>query len=1296
MSRLRWCVLVALAMVAAGASDVGAQGTASISGVIRDSGGGVVPGVTVIVKEDNSGTTFEVITGADGSYTVPALRAGTYTVTASLTGFKTAEAKSIGVAIGQPVTVSLVLEVGQLEETVTVTSSSELINVQTATVAATLNADQLNRMPTPTRNALNAFTFLPGVNVAGINRDATINGLPQSFISITLDGVSNSDNFLKSSDGFFATVTPRQDAVEAAAVTLGTGSAAQNTAGGVTMAFQTRSGGNRFAGSVYEYYRHWNMNSNYYFNEINGLGKNQIKLNQYGGRAGGPILIPGLYDGRGKAFFFFHYEQVRFPNSTTRTRTLLNERAVDGWFRYQCATGVCEVNVLELAQKNGQIYQKDPLVMSMLAQIDAGTKITGTRSASADPLLDQFVFLSPAKLFEHQPTVRLDYNLTQNHRLGGSFSQIMASRTPDYLNGYDVRFPGKQMQAGNFNSTRPIMSISLRSTLSGSMVNEVKGGFTSMWGFSRFGTPESVGIHTYENQGGYSFDFDQNIGLTGLTSRGTPTWRQAPSYSIDETLTMQRGSHSMSMGGGITITTAQDWARQTVAGINLGFHNNYDPATPLFNTTNFPGASSSQLSDARDLYALLTGRVYSITGTAALDAKTNKYVAFGPRVRQGKIGTYGVFIQDSWRVNPTLTLTGGIRWDVQSPYSPMNDVMSAATLESVCGISGLGPRTGLYDKCNFLKPGATGGKVPEFIQLKRGTEGYDTDWDNLAPALSVAWRPNIKDGFLRKLFGDPEMATIRGGWTVAYERQGMQEYSSVYGPNPGATLSLSRGRDTGLVLPGESWPVLVSQKERLYNQPFPESPTYPIPIRDARADSIYAFAPDVKIGKAQSWTVGVQRAITTDMALEVRYLGTRGSDQWSDLDWNAIRGENIVANGFLDEFKLAMKNLQANNASGVSSRRGSFAYFGPGTGTNPLPIYLAYLNGSADYNNPSAYTGGSSTWTSSTFAGRLVANSPAPVNAAGDLDGDAARRANAAKLGYPANFFVLNPHASSVTVTDSGAFSDYHALQIELRRRWSRGLSANINYQYAIEGGSAFDGFSFGRVMVGTANVRHSIKTQWDWTLPVGREHRFGSSLHPILNGIVGGWSINGVGRIQARVYNFGGARLVGMTQKDLQKMFKYYYTKHPDSGITQVWMLPEDVRMNTRRAYSTSTTTVDGYSTSLGAPEPGSRYFAPANSADCIQIKGGDCGVPRTLMVRAPWFWRFDIGATKRFNLVGRTNIEVRIDVLNLFDNVNFYPTASPGSGASIFQVTSAYTDPSNTYDPGGRLGQVMIRFNW
>ena len=1293
MNRYVRRLLLAMLMIAGSSTLAFAQATTTLSGVVKDSAGGVIPGATVVVKNSATGNTLEAVTNAAGVYSVPALQAGTYTVAAALSGFKTAQVNNVRLAIDTPATVDITLEVGALTETVNVSSSSELVNTQTATVAATLNADQLNRMPAPTRNAINAVMFLPGINTATTNRESRANGLPESFVQITMDGVNNNDNFNRSTDGFFASVTPRQDAVEAVTVTMAAGGVQQGGSGAVQIQFQTRSGGNQFTGSLYEYFRHPSLNSNYFFNKINGLPKNDVKLNQYGGRAGGPIYIPGLLDGRGRAFFFANYEQIRFPNSFTRTRTVLHPRALDGWFRYTSGGTVREVNVLALAAANGQLATKDSTTASLLAKIAAGTATTGTVNETADPLLNSYVFLSPGELFEHQPTVRLDFNITDRHRLTATWAFIYAKRDPDYLNGVDARFPG----APNyrlFDSTRPRYTATLRSTLSQNVVNELTTGITALGGASNFGNDSSNGPQTFEDQGGFAIDFDGNIGLTNWHATNAPSWRSSPTYTITNRLSWQRGNHSFQFGAEFLRNTAEENAKQVVPGINLGFSTQFDPAAGLFTTGNFSGASAGQLTDARELYALLTGRVSAVTGQAALDPDTNRYVPFAPRTRAGRIDMYSAFAQDSWRVTPTLTLTAGLRWDVQMPFVATNDVMSAVSLADVCGISGIGTNTNVYNRCNFFQPGANSGKSTlEYVQLTGGTQGYSTDWNNLAPSVSVAWRPNVQSGWLRTILGNPDQATIRGGWSVAYERQGMGVFTGVFGANPGSTITLTRDTNTGLVPAGEAWPVLLSQRDRLYNGDFNETPSFPIIARPNRADRLAAFSPDIQIGRAMTWTVGVQRSVGEDMAMEVRYVGTRGDMQWSTLNYNSIRGESLLANGFLGEFKNAMANLKANNASGLSSRRGSFAYFGSGSGTSPLPIYLAYFNGRTDATNPAAYTGGTSTWASTTFASRMSAASPSPNTSAGDLDGNLTRRNNALAAGLPANFFIPNPGANAVNVTDSGAFSDYHALQVELRRRLSRGLSANVNYQYALEGGSAFDGFSFGRTMISSANVRHAFKGQFDWTVPVGRGQRFGSNMHPVLDAVIGGWSVNGVGRVQARTINFGNVRLVGMSTKDLTDMYKFYRRTNATTGRTEIWMLPEDVILNTRRAFSVSNTTADGYSTSLGTPT--GRYIAPANTADCIQTVAGDCA-PRTTLIRAPWFTRVDIGVTKRFNLKGTMNIEVRGDVLNLFDNINFNPVANPGTGATIFQVTSAYTDASNTYDPGGRLGQLMIRFNW
>jgi hypothetical protein len=1308
---MRWCkqwLFPAIVMVAVVVSPAYAQsGTSSITGTVTDNSGGVIPGATVVVTPE-AGESFNTVSNSQGQFTVPSLKPGVYKVTVTLQGFKTAVVSNVRVISGSPAAVSVKLEIGALSETVTVRSTTELVNTQNATVSSTLDTDQLNRMPTVSRNALNAVTFLPGVNVTSSNRAATVNGLPQSMLNITLDGVSNQDNFLKSSDGFFASVYPRQDAVESVTVTSAVAGASLGGSGSVTIAFTTRSGTNQYTGSGYEYWRRPQLNSNNWVNERNGLPKNQTKLDQYGARLGGPIKIPGLYDGSGKAFFFFHYEELRFPNSFTRTRSLLNPASLDGTFFYTVAGATQSVNVMAVAAANGQLTTFDPIVLGELNLINNSTKTTGVVSSTTNPLVMSYAFQSPATLLERQPTGRVDYNITSKHRFSASASSIWAWRTPDYLNSAEARFPGAPNYRV-FASTRPLYSFKLRSTLSANLVNEVTVGLSALGtAGSRFGQPSdpSQGAGSFADIGGYAVVVPLT---TDWWTVNSPSWRAAPARSIDDNMNWQRGSHSFNIGGSYLKSSAWEAAQQIVPQVNLGMVTASDPANGMFSAANFPNAASGDLTNAKQLYATLTGRITSINGQIALDPATNKYVYLGPRRREGYIQVFSAFGSDSWKMTPTVTLTAGARWDLQTPFVSVNNTMSAVTFASVCGMSGTGPSTTPFNKCGFSSLASTGA-TPEFIQLSKGTKGYNTDWNNVAPSLSLAWRPNVKSGFMRTLLGDPEQATVRGGYSVSYERQGINVFTSLYGGNPGATVSTTRNASIGnLVDPVTgTWPLLYSQKNLLGPPPnctapgvpascLPDTVAYPIAVQAGRANSINAFAPDIKIANSRSWSLGFSRSIGRDMAAEVRYVGTRGVDQWSTLNYNT---RDIEGNGFLSEFKLAVANLQANNLAG-GARAGSFAYFGAGTGTAPLPIYLAYLNGqgAASATNAALYTGVD--WTNSALTQDMIFLNPSPTNSAADLDGDATRRGRALAVGLPVNLFVLNPAVGADSVTDSGAFQHYDSLQLDVRRRLSRGLSASVSYVYQVEAGSSFDGFKYGRTLDpsgGQNNIRHAIKPQFDWTIPVGRGQRFGTNWNKWLDGIAGGWSFKGVGRFQAQAVDFGNVRLVGMTKNDLQAMYKNRRIKNPavNSGLETVFMLPDDVIVNTRRAFSISPTTIDGYSTSLGPPD--GRYIAPANYPGCIQLRagGGECA-PRTTIIISPWFARLDIGLAKRIGLSGRRSFEIGIDILNVFDNINFTNVANPGTGSTIFSNTSGiYQDPNNTYDPGGRLGQISFRINW
>ncbi len=280
-----------------------AQGTttAPLSGVVVDAAGGVIPGATVVVKNNATGTTFETVTNSTGAFSVPALDPSAYTVTVSLVGFKTSVINDVRLLAAVPADVKVTLELGAIEETITVTGGSELVQTRSTSVSSTMTVDQIQNLPLPTRNVANFATFLPGVNTTGVNRDSNFQGLPDSAVAITLDGVNNNENYNKSTEGLFAMVTPRQDAIEAVTITTATPGSDSGGHGAVTIRFVTRSGTDRFSGSLYEYYRDASLNTNYYFNEIRGLPKNKVTINQYGGRAGGPIVIPRLYDGRGKA-----------------------------------------------------------------------------------------------------------------------------------------------------------------------------------------------------------------------------------------------------------------------------------------------------------------------------------------------------------------------------------------------------------------------------------------------------------------------------------------------------------------------------------------------------------------------------------------------------------------------------------------------------------------------------------------------------------------------------------------------------------------------------------------------------------------------------------------------------------------------------------------------------------------------------------------------------------------------------------------------------------------------------------
>jgi len=1262
----------------------------ALSGTVLDSGGGVLPGATVEVRNNATGVVTNTVTNATGVFDVPAIDAGLYTISVSLTGFKTVVMTDVELLSGTPRALRVTLEVGGLAEQVEVRGGGQLVQLQSTTISSTIRVDQISNLPLITRNGLNFVVFLPGVDTSGSNhsqRASTVSGLPQSALSITVDGANIQDKYFRSTDGFFANIHPKLDLVEEVTVSSATASADSSGQGAVQIKFATRSGTNTFIGSAYEYFRHRDLNTNYYFNTRAGLPKNQLTLNQWGFREGGPIVIPGLYNGRNKAFFFFNFEQLRFPLSNTRTRGILTPDAAQGTFRYPTAGGVQSVDLFALAASRGQTSTPDPTVAALLAKIRATTSTVGLVANRTDLNTQDFLWQPSSLRIDNSPGGRIDYNLTADHRLSASYNYQGQRLNPNLFGNDEPNFPGLSNRASLYSAVSR-GSVTLRSTFGQKLVNELRYGisYAPVW------FADEVEQSQFDDQGGFNIGFP-NVGaaLTNATTNAAPASRNGKSWNLDNTVNWLRGQHSVQFGGSFSRISGWTRAQTLVPGLALGVDTTNDPANAaMFSTTFFPGAANADLNNARALYALLTGRVTAINGNARLDGETGRYVYLGEGRTDEQQDEVGLFVQDSWRIRPNVTVNAGLRWQVALPFQANTSVYSMNTMADLCGVSGLGDGPGGRE-CNLFNPGVfnPGGRPPVYELYTAGTPGYNTDYDNFAPNVGVAWQPGVEKGWLRTILGDPAQATVRASYGVSYNSDGLGFYTGVYNSNPGNLLTTNRTATSTqfpLVPPGESWPVLLRDAARLGPSPgIPAGPSYPMAANFNSGVSL--FHPDFRTPFARSFSVGVQRTLGRQMAIEVRYVGTRLVDGTRTEDWNEV---NWTTNGFLDEFRLAQANLLANLAAGRGS---SFAYFGPGTGTSPLPIYLASFNArpQSAAGDPAAYAG--TNWTNPARLGELATRNPDPEGAAETLFTTAGFRTNLAAAGYPSNFFVLNPAVSSAEVRTNGDSTTYDSLQVNLRRALSAGLAIDANYVYARRSASRPATQRLLREtdkpVRSTAEVPHALKMTVSYELPFGQGKPFGGGMNRWLDAAAGGWSLNLTGRVQSgTILNFGSVRVVGMSLDELRDAFKIRI----DPVTKIVYTLPQDIIDNTIRAFNTSATSANGY----GAQGPPTgRYLAPASGPDCIQVFRGDCA-PADVLVQGPIFTRFDLNARKRFRFSDKRSFDFAVDVMNLFNAINFNAVAQAGSGATINQVNQAYQDPNVTFDPGGRVMQLVFRFNF
>jgi hypothetical protein len=775
------------------------------------------------------------------------------------------------------------------------------------------------------------------------------------------------------------------------------------------------------------------------------------------------------------------------------------------------------------------------------------------------------------------------------------------------------------------------------------------------------------------------------------------------------------GSHNINFGGQYKIIRSEDInQRRIVPTIGFGAEATDTALQNLFNSTTLPGSSTTQQAEARALYATLVGRVNAFTSTAYLD-ENGTYQLNGVQNQLAKQITYGLYAQDSWKIRPNLTVNYGLRWQPQGGFIVLSDNYAALnSFEDVYGLSGVG---------NLFKPGTLNGRVPTAVGLKKGDEAYPADNKNFAPSVGVVYSPDFQgEGILRSIFGSSGRSVFRGGYSISFVREGTALLASILAGNPGGNLPATRTFAQGNLTVGTN--LRDANNPYLTPASFPSTASYPISL--TTATSANAFDPSLKTGSVHSFSFGYQRELDKDTVVEVRYVGNRGYDLFRQHNINEL---NTIENGVTSEFALAQQNLYANIAAnrcqtGVTAAncQYNFAYFGPGTGTNPLPISLAYITGigGAGATNAANYqTAAAALFRNIAFANNLNRVAPSVQTFGANLEGANGRRANALAAGLPANFFFVNPTTATAGafIVDNSAKSWYDSGVIELRRRLSAGLRFQASYVWSKAQSNSFqsntdnfanfshreNGLDLAK-NVAVFDIRHAFKLDATYDLPFGKGTPFFSNANGFVNALVGGFTILPTIRWQSgSPFSFGNVQLVGMTVKDLQKAIKVRKDAIQD-GVNVVRFLPDDIVLNTQKAFNLDPTQSNGFGTTFGTGGPQGRFLAPSTYGGCIQRYTGECGF-NNLIVYGPGFFKFDLTVAKKIKFDEKRNIELRATMLDALNHPNFRVggwandvTAAGLGGAAFAQLGngSAYQDISTTNDPGGRLIDLMLRINF
>lgn len=650
--------------------------TASLTGLVTDPAGAVVANAAVTAKNKATNVESSATTDASGYYTFASLPVGTYTLVVELQGFKKAVQENVALEVGQKARLDFSLEVGAVTEAVVVASAPPLLTTQEATTGGVIENRLVAELPLSGRNWDDLISLVPGVQADryteegggtanGRTGGANVHGVRSLQNNFVLDGVDNNSISENVQELTTQVARPSVDSIQEFKVSTNPYSAENGRSPGSLVSVTTKSGGNEFHGTLYEFHRNRVFDANNFFNNRFGRPKPQQIQNQFGGNIGGPIV-------KNRAFFFFNYEGTRIRKGVTRLGNVPLPNEIRGDFSSAAATanripggyatlfdrvGDCRAKVPSAFNVNGSFINNqipaaclDPLAQKILALVPAPNIIPGSGPLNALNFVRNPGIIDDTDSY----TSRVDWQANSDNNVFVRYTysdrfRFIPGTFGGIIDGTSTSAAGRLTMGGQS------AGIGWNRTIGARMVNEFRIG----WGRNNSsGVQDPFGMNTLAEFGikGVQDSPLSSGGLSGIviSARGgttqpggqsgfdklgspdfLPKFQKTNQFQWADTLSLSYGAHQMKFG----------------ADVRGPMRNIYLDVRDLRGTLNFDGNRTG------------IGLADFLLGYPSQAQLGN------PAVVDLRLKMYSGFFQDDWKVTRKLTLNLGLRYDYATwPY----------------------------------------------------------------------------------------------------------------------------------------------------------------------------------------------------------------------------------------------------------------------------------------------------------------------------------------------------------------------------------------------------------------------------------------------------------------------------------------------------------------------------------------------------------------------------------------------------------------------------------------------------